>query len=109
MKGYLIGLIALIILFETIAQYHIKKSKINNNIHLLFIAIILYATICFLLRTCYSYTSMGMTNFLWSVMSIITVMVVGYFAFNETITHNDIIGIVLCLVGLYLIFVIDHQ
>ena len=105
----LVGLIALIILLETVAQYHIKKSKLSNNIYLIFIAVILYATICLLLRMCYSYTSMGMTNFIWSVMSIVTVMVVGYFFFNETITHNDAIGIVFCMIGLYLIFVVDHQ
>ena len=105
----LLGIIALIILLETVAQYHIKNSKVSNNIYLIFVSIILYSIICFLLRACYSYTTMGLANLIWSVMSILTVMMVGYFAFNETLTYNDVIGLVLCVIGLYLIFVADHQ
>ncbi len=103
-------LILSIVGFESIAQYNLKKSKLNNNsFKFLLIAIISYTFVCLLLRKCYNFTGVGITNFVWSIVSIITMILVGTFAFHENITKNDIFGILICLVGLYFIFVKDHK
>lgn len=71
--------------------------------------IIGYIFVCLLLRKCYTYSGVGMTNFIWSIASIITMLIVGSYIFHENITKNDIIGILICFVGLYFIFVMDHK
>lgn len=103
-----LGLILLIILFEAIAQYHVKKSYATDSYHFLLVGIVAYAVVCLLLRKCYNFNGMGITNFIWSILSIITIMLIGMFAFGEELTKNDLIGLVLCSVGLYFIFVVDH-
>ncbi len=102
-------LIFTIVFFESIAQYHIKKSKINHNYLYLLIAMFCYGIVCLLLNRCYDFDGMGMTNFVWSILSIVTMISVGYFIFNESITRYDIIGMVLSVIGLYLIFVYGHN
>ena len=79
--NYYIFLILLIVLFESIAQFHIKKSKMTNNILFLFIAILAYIIVCLLLIKCYDYKSMGMTNFVWSILSIVSIILIGIISF----------------------------
>ena len=107
-KGIYIILILLIVFFESIAQYHIKKSKISNGILYLIIAFASYGIVCMLLKKCYDFNGMGITNFVWSVLSIVSILMVGVLAFNEKITKFDILGIIMSISGLYLIFVYDH-
>jgi len=102
-------LIFTIVFFESIAQYHIKKSKLKRNYLYLLIAIFSYSVVCLLLDKCYDFDGMGITNFVWSILSIITMILVGALAFNERITKYDVIGMILSVIGLYLIFIYGHH
>jgi len=94
--------------FESIAQYHIKKSKVNHTYLYLVIALFCYIIVCLLVNRCYHFDGMGITNFVWSILSIITMLAVGGLVFNEKITKYDVIGMVLSVIGLYLIFIHGH-
>lgn len=106
---YYFLLIFTIVFFESIAQYHIKKSKVNHNYVYLAIAMFCYSIVCLLLNRCYDFDGMGITNFVWSILSIISMITVGALVFNESITKYDVIGMVLSVVGLYLIFIYGHR
>lgn len=103
-------LILLIVVFENFSQYNIKKNKLEKNILYIFLAIASYSIVCVLLGKCYDFTGagVGITNFIWSVMSILSLIILGVVAFHETITKYDVLGMLLCLAGLYCIFVVDH-
>ncbi len=101
-------LVCVIVLFESIAQYHIKKSKINNNMLYILIAIASYSIICLLLHKCYDFMGMGITNFVWSVVSIVSILLIGTIIFDEKLTKYDILGVLLAVSGLYLIFIKGH-
>ena len=105
-----IFLILLITAFETFAQYNIKKKNIHNNWFYMFLAFLSYCVVCVLLNQCYSIdnTGIGITNLAWSVISVISVIIVGMIAFHEKITIYDIFGMILCFVGLYFIFMFNH-
>lgn len=107
--GTILSLILLIVLIESTAQYHIKKSKLTNNWMYLLVAVFCYIMICGLLRKCYDYDDMGMTNFIWSILSIVSIMIIGHIAFNEQINKFDMFGIFLCIMGLYFIFIYGHK
>lgn len=102
-------LIIIIVFFESVAQYHIKKSKVTHNYLYLLISIFCYSVVCLILNRCYDFDGMGITNFLWSVLSIISMMTIGALVFNEHITKYDLIGMVLSVIGLYLIFIYGHR
>jgi len=106
---FYIFLILLIVLFESIAQYHIKKSKVNHSILFLAIGMLSYSIVCLLLKKCYDFNGMGITNFVWSVVSIISMLTIGNLIFGEKLTKYDFIGILFSISGLYLIFVYQHD
>lgn len=106
---YYFLLIFSIVFFESLAQYHIKKSKLKNNYLYLLVAIFSYSIVCLLLNRCYDFNGVGITNFVWSVLSIVTMLIIGVVVFNENITKYDILGIIMSIGGLYLIFVYEHN
>ena len=105
-----IFLILLIVIFENFAQYNIKKNNIENNFFYIFLAIASYSIVCLLLGKCYTIkgAGVGITNFVWSILSIISLIMLGVVVFHETLTMYDIFGIILCIIGLYFIFLKDH-
>ena len=76
----------------------------------MFLAFASYCVVCLLLGKCYEQddVGMGITNLIWSVLSIVSIIIIGIFAFHEKITRYDIFGIMLCFVGLYFIFMFGH-
>lgn len=109
--GTVISIIIAILLFESIGQYHLKKSKETENLMYLLVGMFSYSIICCLLHKCYSYDgmSMGRTNLAWSMLSIFSVTIVGHIMFQEQLNMFDFIGLILCLSGLYLIFSYGHK
>lgn len=107
-SNYYILLIAVIVIFESIAQYHISESKRRNSIIFFLLAIASYSVVCLLLHKCYDFGGMALTNFTWYTFSILSIIFIGYFGFNERITRDDISGLILAIGGLYLIFVKGH-
>jgi multidrug transporter EmrE-like cation transporter len=101
-------MILVIVFLESVAHYNIKKSKIDNNYLFMIVAVTCYFFICILLNRCYDFDGMGKTNFAWSVLSIIIILVLGHFMFDEKITKFDFIGLILCIIGLYFIFAHEH-
>jgi len=107
--GILFAIILAIVLFESIAQYHVKKSRETNNLIYLLVGMFSYSIVCCLLHKCYGYDGVGQTNLTWSVLSIITMMVVGHVMFYEELNIFDLIGVIMCFVGLFFIFIYGHN
>ena len=103
MFNNLFVIIILITLFECIAQGCLKKFFKNSKLYFFGISVICYVTICYLLVCSYQYKSMGIVNCIWSGMSILFIVSIGYIFFNEIIDIKDIIGIRLIILGIYFI------
>jgi multidrug transporter EmrE-like cation transporter len=106
----LIKLISLVVIAETFAQYNIKESLIkNSNIRFVF-AIFGYAFVCLFLKQIYlNKGTLGITNLIWSIFSIISILMIGIIFFHEKLNKYDMFGIVLCIIGLYFIYVKGHM
>ena len=100
--------IILIVISEAIAQNYIKKSSVNGDLKYLFVSLFFYFWICIMLYRLYGKNNMGSTFAIWSIMSSITIYLLGFILYGELLTVNDIIGFSLCVIGLYLIFIADH-
>lgn len=105
-------LILAIVLSEAVAQYHLKKSKAMvqrlATMYYFAVAIVAYGTVCVLLRACYEFKGVGLTNLVWSVLSIVCMLLIGFLFFHEHLTMYDGIGVMLCIAGLYFIFMFKH-
>jgi multidrug transporter EmrE-like cation transporter len=93
--------IVFIVISEAIAQSCLKKSHKDHMPLLFYIGIIFYGVVCILLLNCYKNgINMGRLNLIWSCCSIITIIVIGYFFFNEQIYPHDIAAIVLAIAAI---------
>ena len=107
-KYIFLFLISIIVLFESVAMHNINESKKRNSLLFFLFALASYGVVCLLLHKCYDFGGMSVTNFTWYLLSIISVLLIGYIGFDEKITHNDIIGLILAIIGLYFIFIRGH-
>lgn len=103
MLNNLLVIIVLISLFECIAQGCLKNFFKNSKLYFFAISVICYAAVCYLLVCSYSFKSMGMVNCIWSGVSIIFIVCIGYVFFNEKIDIQDIMGIGLIIIGIWFI------
>ena len=105
----LIKWILLVVIAETTAQYNIKESLVQKSNFRFFFAICAYAFVCLFLRQIYFHNgAVGITNVIWSILSIVSILIIGIFFFHETINQYDMFGIVLSVIGLYFIYVKGH-
>lgn len=100
--------ILLIVISESIAQNYIKKSSINGNMKYLVISVFFYMWICIFLYNLYKTHKMGSTFVIWSVTSSLSIYLLSHVLYKELITMYDFVGFILCMVGLYLIYIQDH-
>jgi multidrug transporter EmrE-like cation transporter len=62
-----------------------------------------YFGISFLLSLSYNFEEIGLINNLWSALSIIMFTLFGYYYWNERVSMNNIIGIIIVLLGILLL------
>ena len=92
--------IIFITIFESLGQLCLKKSQKNH--HLFAIGLISYLIVCLLLCVCYKHDGfIGKVNLMWSCMSIVFVILVGYIFLQEKIERHDIIALLLALLAIY--------
>ncbi len=105
----IIKLIFFVVLSESIAQYNIKESlEKQSNLRFGF-AIFAYVFVCLFLRQIYNNKgSIGITNVIWSILSIVSILIVGIVFFHEKVNNWDLLGIFFAIMGLYFIYVKGH-
>jgi multidrug transporter EmrE-like cation transporter len=103
MVNNLFVIIILISSFECVAQGCLKKFFKDSNFFLFLSGIICYAAVCYLLVKSYQFKSMGIVNCIWSGVSILFILWIGWAVFNETINTRDVMGIAFIISGIWFI------
>jgi multidrug transporter EmrE-like cation transporter len=100
-----------IVVFETLAQHSFKMSHKEGTLTYYLLGVGFYACVGFLLIRSYetNYKSIGIINLLWCSISVITIMLLGYFFWDEKITYNEIVASILIVIGILLIVVEFEQ
>jgi multidrug transporter EmrE-like cation transporter len=97
----LLSIILAIAFFELIAQSSVKyfhKTEKTQYIYY-FIAILSYCVVAYLLTLSYDHKGMGITNLLWSGITIVVILTAGMILYGEKLTNYDVIGLCLILSG----------
>ena len=105
MISLVLFLIFLITLSEAIAQYCLRCARNHTCtkkkcIGLIVLGMVAYCVVGVLLYKVYSFENLGVTNLIWSCMSIIVAFVVGKFFFTEQIKKHDVIAIFLAILAI---------
>lgn len=96
----LIIFIILIVIFETMAISCVKEYHINGNLKYFVLAILLYTIVCYLLHQSFYYSSMGITNVIWSGLSVFLVTLAGILFFREKVHSHDVFAGILITAGI---------
>ena len=108
-KHILIPVILCVVLFESIAQFHIKKGRDLENMLYIGVGLVSYCTVGMLLFYCYKFEGIGSINLIWSVLSLISVTTIGYMFYDEDINIYDLFGIGLCILGIFFSFTFGYR
>lgn len=90
-------------IFETLAQTSVKWAHDKKNVLLVSISVLCYAAVSAFLYKAYAYKGIGMVNVMWSGMSILLMLSIGYFIFGERISYSEWIGVLLISLGIVII------
>lgn len=104
MNKWGILLISAITISEVVAQYFIRKYHSDNAKYMLLgLASILYLSIVFMLLKTYEFEKMAIANVLWNGLSTIAIAMIGYYAFEESLSFLQIVGFGVIIFGILLI------
>lgn len=106
----LLLIIVLISICELIGQSCLKYMNIHNSeYHFYLFGVIAYAMVCYLLLQSYHFKGMGMVNVLWSGMSVLVILTASIIIFEEKLSLFDKVGVLLILLGMFLVTLEDKQ
>lgn len=97
-------IIFLICIAESSAIACIKEFHNGGGSQFFVAAVLLYGVVCYLLhRTFYYKDSMGITNVIWSGISVLMVAIVGIFLFHEKVHFHDVVAAGFITAGLLIV------
>lgn len=96
--------ILLIVFTETVAISCVKKFHNGDGKQFFIFAVLCYALVCYFLHCSFSINNnMGITNVLWSGLSVLAVILAGVLFFHEKIHVHDIIATAMITSGIMII------
>jgi multidrug transporter EmrE-like cation transporter len=99
---YVIGIIIILVVFESIALYGIKHAKTEKK--WIYVSMAIYGLIVpLLLYKAVHYEGIGIVNFFWNVFSTIMGFIIGIYLFGEKVDNIQWLGVIVSIVGMALI------
>lgn len=104
MDKQLILLLLAIIVVECTAQWCLQKNLLKKNNVYLIIGIVLYGVVGIIYYNMIKHgKKLAIANTLWNAGSEISVAILGFLFFNQTLNLEQIIGIIIILFAMYLV------
>ena len=100
---YVLLFVLAIVLVECAAQYCLKKYASCKVYYWYLLGVLIYAVIAYLLVLSFSYEKMAIVNIMWGGLSALILTLMAYFVYGEELTIKQIVGIVIVLVGTWLL------
>lgn len=96
--------------FEALGQSsaQLGRNCVTDNSHarawaFLTLAVACYAGVTYFLFVSYQYKGVGIVNAMWSGLSILLMMAIGFVFFNERATRREYLGVLFIFAGVLLI------
>jgi multidrug transporter EmrE-like cation transporter len=99
---YVVGVILILVLFESVALFGIKRAKTEDK--WIYISMAIYGlAVPLLLYRAVQYEGIGIVNFFWNVFSTIMGFIIGIYLFSEKVNNIQWLGVIVSIVGMALI------
>ena len=110
MNKLVIMLIIIMIIIESLSQSCLQLAGNINSKLFLIIGIFLYMYIAVIYYYILKYkTKLSIGNALWNVGTLISVTLISVFIFKQPINFYQLIGIVFCCIGVFLLIKYDYN
>jgi hypothetical protein len=104
----LVSMAALLAGTEIVAMTSITQYYRHKNTAFIVIAVIIYGLIVpFLTYSSLFYSAIGTVNLMWNLMTTVSMIVIGRFMFNDTLTRLHIISLLMGLASMSILFVAE--
>jgi len=100
MNTSLLIAIACVATFEAFGQSSMALARKSGVILWLFVGMACYCVVAYGLYVAYQWKGVGMVNALWSSLSIMIMLVIGYFVFEERLNSFEWFGVVMIIIGI---------
>ena len=94
-----IVLILLIVCCECGAQYNANMYRHKSNLTYLIAGGLLYFLVVYFLSEAHKHAKMGVVNSIWSGLSVVSIALVGYVFFNQTLRFSQICAMSVVMIG----------
>ena len=92
------------IIAESTAQYFTQKTIVSSDMKYLFIGMLIYSFVAVLYYLLLKEgTKLALANTFWNVGTTISVALVGYLIFNQSLNYKQIFGIFITILGVSLV------
>ena len=98
----LIVCLLIISFIEAFALLSLKRYQSGHNKFFFFGAILLYILVCFVFVYLLTFGNVAVITTLWNGLAIIVVSILAYFMYNEKLTVNQYLAMILVLLALIL-------
>ena len=103
MDAKLVMFILLLVFLETIGQFAVRKYNSNRIKWYILLSIVCYIGIVLTLDRIYNIEEIGFVNAVWSGVTLLVVAILGYYAFEEQFSKQEIVAIILIFIGTILL------
>ena len=104
----LLGLTTILAGSETVAMTALTTyTKTSNSLYMAVGALIYGLVIPFTMAKSVTFAGIGTVNFLWNIITTVSMIVIGYFWFGDKMTHLHIISLLLGLGSLTVLYLAE--
>ena len=96
--------------FETISMTVLTQYAKDQNILYLFLGVFIYGLIIpYLIIISLKFDGIGTVNFLWNIITTVSMIVIGYYIFGDTVNHLHLISLFLGVSSIIVLFFADKK
>lgn len=97
-------------LSESIAMTALTKYSKSYNTYYLIAGIVLYGIVIpYMIITSLNYSGIGTVNLLWNIITTVSMIVIGYYMFNEKVNHLHIVSLLLGVGSIIILYFADDN
>lgn len=108
MSNYLVALTGLLAGSETIAMTTITKYSKLAAPHYMIVAMLIYGLVLpFTILKTLSLAGIGTVNFMWNIITTVSMIVIGHYYFGDRMTHLHLISLLLGVGSMIILFMAE--
>lgn len=101
-------IVLIIVLFESVGMSCLTYSFKNNNTIYYIIGSLIYGLIIpYCIKRALSFQNISTINFIWNILTTVTMIVIGYLVFSEKLNFKKILAFIVGLLSIFLLYTGD--